>query len=184
MVSKLLLLSTLTSAAFEFSTAVSWIVIAFGLAGAIAVGRVKRKDALIADLEKTAEQRAREVADLERTLEGAQQRANEEHDKRRECERKVARSEGELEEVRRYTARGALGELKDIIEHVAQQANERNASMIERQERIERAVVSAIENQGELVLKNTELIARLLQHLGERTGGLSAPAGDRHEDIR
>lgn len=151
--------------------------LATALGVGLAVGRVKRKDATIHDLEKALEGKQERLDESKEHLAGAQKRADEEHEQVRACERRIASLEGELQEVRRYTAQGALGELKEIIERATLDAAERNAAMSERQERIEKAIVGAVESQGELVLKNTELIARLLQHLGERTGGLSAQSG-------
>lgn len=149
--------------------------IAIALGVGLAVGRVKRKDAAIHDLERALDAKQERLDETKVALEGAQKRADDEHLRVRELERVNAKLE---EAVRLYTAEGALGQIKEILAQALVDGAERAAKMDERQERVEKAIIGAVEAQGELILKNTELVSRLLQHVGERTGGLWNALGD------
>lgn len=144
--------AALAAAAGTLGETFQLVTLAVGLAVALAVGRSKRKDAIIADLEKSE-------ARLEKGLEGAAARADREHERRRELEAECATWRGKYEEQSRYTAREAL---EQVIKELAA---------------IRATFGEAITNQGELILKNTELAAgglRELEHVVKNQGELIA----------
>lgn len=113
------------------------------VAGFVAVGRVKAKDSTIATWRGEAEAQEARADRLVIELEGTQERADREHEQRRDCEKKIATLEGELKVLERYTAQEALTSVgKELVE-------------------TRRAIVAAINANGELVLKNIETIAKL-----------------------
>lgn len=93
------------------------------------------------------EKRAQRLVD---ELRGASDRAEREHELRRGCERTIAHLQGEMKTLERYTAQGAL-------ETVASELHTTRTT-----------IVGAIEAQGELVLKNTEILSKLDEHLSPR----------------
>jgi hypothetical protein len=107
------------------------VLVLIGLAAALAVGRSKRKDQIIGDLEKSE-------ARLEKALEGASKRADEEHERRRQCEKSIERWQARYEEQSKYTA-------KEAFEAVVGELGELRATL-----------KTSIDTQGELILKNIE----------------------------
>lgn len=110
---------------------------------AVPILRSRRKDAIIKVLEADVRARASAMEALSLQLEGASTRADEEHEKRRECEREISRLQGQCDELAKFTAPEAFRVIADRLVTV------------------ETAVVTAIQSQGELVMKNTELMASL-----------------------
>ena len=118
------------------------------LVGFLAVGRTKAKDATIATWRGEAEAHEARASRLQEELDGAQERANSEHEQRRECERRISHLEGEIKTLERYTAQEALGVV----------ANELSETRT--------AVVTAIESAKELSMRNLEVLAKIDKHLG------------------
>lgn len=125
----------------------------------LAVGRSKRKDALVADAEKALAieeklhaQTQRQFADKARQLEGATQRANNEHERRREAELVVAKLEGKLEELRPYGE--AFTVLSDRINHT------------------ETVLGTAMEQHGQLVMESTAVASQSVKALEHITNDL------------
>lgn len=141
--------SGVLAATFDLGASLQAVTIAIGLAAALAVGRSKRKDAVIADLEKSE-------ARLEKSLEGASRRADEEHERRRELERECATWRGKYEEQSRYTAREAL-------ETVAAELSVLRGAFGE-----------ALSAHGELILKANELAAASTANVIEAVNELKA----------
>lgn len=124
----------------------------------IAVGRTRAKDATIKTWRENADAEAARADRLQTELEGAQERADREHERRRECERQVSHLEGEIKTLERYTAQEAL----------TQVAAELSATR--------ETIVSAIQSQGELVMRNTEILAKIDGHLGRPARGVDTSA--------
>ena len=118
------------------------------LVGFLAVGRTKAKDATIATWRGEAEAHEARAQRLQEELEGAQERANTEHEQRRACERRISHLEGEIKTLERYTAQEALNTVADEL------AETRTA------------VVTAIEGSKELSMRNLEVLSKIDKHLG------------------
>lgn len=118
----------------------------------VAVGRTRAKDATIKTWRDNADAEHARADRLQDELTGAQERADREHDAARACERQVAHLEGEIKTLERYTAQEALtavaAELKATRE----------------------TIVGAISSQGELVMRNTEILSKIDGHLGRPSG--------------
>lgn len=134
-------------AAFNLSTYLQAVAIATGLVVFIAVGRVKQKDAANADLETALAAKTERLKETEAHLEGASHRADEAETHARACSDEVIHWKAKYDEQERYTARGAL---EDVGERLAS---------------LQSTIVSAITNQGELILKNTELASAAVSAL-------------------
>jgi chromosome segregation ATPase len=118
---------------------------------AVAIGRGKQKDQTIATLQDSTGARLERIKDLEAELRGASTRADQEHELRRTAEKAIARLEGELRQMERYTA-------KEALEQLATQLGS-----------IESAIVTAIQSNGEIVLRNTEILADVRTRLEAAT---------------
>jgi hypothetical protein len=144
----ILVLSAPLAALISLADSVQLFGLVMLLAAGLAIGRSRRKDGTIADLEAAIRAQDVLIEVRQKELEGAQARGDREHEQRRECERRISHLEGEITTLERYTAQGAL------------------ESVAERLGSIESVIVGAIQNQGELILKNTEILAKLDEHLG------------------
>lgn len=124
----------------------------------LAVGRVKNKDNTIHTLEDecAAVKGLLEVRDKQ--LKGTQERADREHQKRTDAEAALSKCEGQIGELREYAA---------------PQAFER---LIQTLTRLESVIGTAIQEQGELVMKNTEVAATSVEILKSVTKDLAALA--------
>lgn len=105
----------------------------------LAVGRTRSKDATIKTWREEAEAQEARGDRLQEELVGAQKRANAEAVQVRECEKSIAHLQGEIKTMERYTAQSAL------------------EAVAERLTSLESAIVTAVQSQSELTLKNTEL---------------------------
>lgn len=119
---------------------------------AVSVGRAKAKDQTIATLQDSGNARLERIKDLEAELKGCQKRADDEHEMRRTAEKEVEGLRGELRQMERYTA-------KEALEQLAKQLGS-----------IESAIVTAIQSNGEIVLRNTEILADVRRQLGDDPG--------------
>lgn len=140
------------TALFTLSQAGQVIGLFIVVAGFLAVGFSRNKDATI----KTRETENDALNDLlavrDKEILGLQQRADREHERRVEAEQRAAKCEGQIEELRPYG---------DAFKH-----------LVARVERTESVIGTAIEQQGELVMKNTELAARSVEALEAMTEDL------------
>lgn len=118
----------------------------------LAVGRVKNKDNTIDTLSDECAAMKGLLEARDKQLVGAQERADREHEKRIDAESRVAKCEGQIEELRPY--------------------GEAFKALISRVERTEAVIGTAIQEQGELVMKNTEVAARSVEALESMTGDL------------
>jgi chromosome segregation ATPase len=123
------------------------LAVVVGLAAVLAVGSSKRKDATIGDLEKALKGKDERLEETKAQLDGASRRADEAEKAGRRCSDEVIHWKAKYDEQERYTARGAL------------------ETVAERLGSLEHTIVSAITNQGELILKNTELASNAVQAL-------------------
>lgn len=126
---------------------VQLLTVALIAAAAVPVLRSRQKDATIETLKDSAGARMERIKDLEAELSGTAQRADAEHEKRRECERRISHLEGKIEEQAKYTAKEAF---ETIVSELAS---------------LRTTIGESISSQGELILKNTELQAQAVQTL-------------------
>lgn len=101
---------------------VQLLTVALIVAAAVPVLRNKSKDSTIDALRSSADARMERIKDLEADLVGCKARADEEHERRREAERRVSKLEGQLEEQSKYTAPEAfqsiekhLGQIEELL---------------------------------------------------------------------
>lgn len=122
--------------------------IAVLLAGFLAGLSSKQKDSTITTWRGEAEALEARAARLAEELEGAQDRADTEHERRRECEKRIAHLEGEIKTLQRYTAEEALTSVSEALA----------AAQV--------AIVTAIEGAKELSMRNLEVLSKIDRHLG------------------
>lgn len=133
----------------------------------LAIGRVKNKDNTIHMLEDECAATKGLLDAREKQLEGAQKRADNEHLKRSEAQERCARLEGQLEELRPY--------------------GEAFKELTSRLERTESVVGTAIMEQGELIMKNTEVSAqsvKALEHVSKDLGAIGKDLGSLVADFK
>jgi NAD-dependent DNA ligase len=128
-------------ALIDFSAIAQICGVAIMVIAALAVGRSKQKDQTIATLQDSGNARLARIKDLEAEQRGTAERADREHELRRTAEKRIATLEGELHQMERYTAKEAL-----------EQLGKQFATL-------ETAIVTAIQSNGEIVLRNTELLS-------------------------
>lgn len=130
------------------STIGSIVAVVVLLAGFLAGLNSKQKDSTIATWRGEAEALEARAARLAEELEGAQERADKEHEQRRACERQVSHLEGEIKTLERYTAEEALNTVSRSMQDM------------------QLAIVTAIEGAKELSMRNLEVLAKIDHHLG------------------
>jgi hypothetical protein len=145
-------------------------------AGSIAVGDLFQAVVLIAGaLAVIAVGRSKRkdttITDYKEALEGCRARADNEHELRVAAERSVSELTGRLQTLERYAAPEAFREIASALA------------------RVEAVMGTAIHEQGELVMKNTELVAgqtKVLERLADDLSRLAerlGSGGDRPADI-
>jgi chromosome segregation ATPase len=118
------------------------------LVGIVAIGRVRQKDGVISDLEKAVGAQDSLLEVKERELEGTCRRADRAESELRECEKRIAALQAEVNTLERYTAQGAL-----------EQVGKELASL-------QAAVVSAVQGQGDLVLETHSILREISDTIG------------------
>lgn len=140
------------------------------VAVAFRVGSGKRKDATIADLEISLRAKLERITDLESQVQGASERADSAATQATEADKNFRELRGRYDELRRYTAQEAVTHFERMMQDHSIQVAERHALMLEHLGKIDHTLSEALSNQGELILKNTELLARITERLEERPG--------------
>lgn len=152
-------------AVLDIATSLQLVGALIMLIGALAIGRTRQKDATIKDLESALKGKEERLEETQAQLAGASARADTERERRHDCENEIAARDATITELRQYTAKAALGELKGLAERLALEAATRHTQLLEHMNRNEHVIVTALSTQGDLILKNTALASAMAERL-------------------
>jgi hypothetical protein len=128
-------------------------LVILGIAGILGIPALKnrRKDEVIKELKGVAEANERYISTLERDKEVLRVDRDRQAEKGRAAENKAAGCQAAYDELAKYAAPEALVEVREQLRS------------------LEGAVVTAVNAQGELVLKNTEVLSGIKALLEARS---------------
>lgn len=142
----------------EVSTVIALLLLIFGaprfIRGSQAKAQLEEKDRIIDTKTQTNESQHERLVELDRELKHALDQVT-------ECEAKAREWQARYEEMSKYTAEGALRELKEIILHESSERAETQNTQIRLLGKLEAALVTSSQANGELLMKNLEVLTQL-----------------------
>lgn len=120
----------LATRALDVNTVLNVLVLVVAALAAIPVLKARRKDAAIQDLETTLKAKDARLAEREADLKGAEARANQMEVATTHLREQLAAAEAKYEEQAKYTAKGAVTHMEEMLADHSRQVAERHERML------------------------------------------------------